>query len=166
MKRILRVLNAIEVTILVAVLAFLIGGTFAGVIMRYMVNHPLVWLEEIQLASMVWIAFLGASLAFRLKGHVAIEIVVDYLPRQARAVAEVLIGVVIYAVLAYLLVRSLGFIEMFVATDRRTPILGIPYAVVYGIAPVSVVLMAASYTATEFVDRLKELFDGNAEGAV
>ena len=93
MKKLLDVLNKIEVVGASIVLAGLIAFTFVGVPMRYLMSHPFTWEEELQLACMVWITFLAAPAAFRSKSHVAIEIVVDALPAGLRRAAEVLIAV-------------------------------------------------------------------------
>lgn len=128
------------------ILIALVLCTFAGVFARYAFNAPFNWLEEMQLAAMVWIAFLVAGVAFRRGSHVAIEIVVDSLPRRAQRVIEVFIAIVVYAVLAYFLRSSIKYIQLFMRTGRKTPMLGIPYALIYGIGPVSAVLMMISYT--------------------
>jgi TRAP-type C4-dicarboxylate transport system, small permease component len=157
MRTALKILNGIEVVILLSVLVLLVGCTFAGVIFRYVLNSPFTWMEEVQVASMVWLSFLGASLAFRNYGHVAIEVVVDALPALVRRIAPIVIGVIVYAILGYLFVCCIDFLEVFARTGRSTPVLRIPYALVYGIAPVSIVLMAISYSVAEFVPALREL---------
>ena len=43
------------------VLAILIVLTFAGVPFRYLLGAPFTWLEEVQLACMVWIVYGGAG---------------------------------------------------------------------------------------------------------
>ncbi|MFQ9703894.1 MAG: TRAP transporter small permease [Enterocloster clostridioformis] len=143
-------------------LAGLIAFTFVGVPMRYLMSHPFTWEEELQLACMVWITFLAAPAAFRSKSHVAIEIVVDALPAGLRRAAEVLIAVVVYVVLIYFLLRSHNFIAVMLKTNRKTPILMIPYSWIYSIAPVSIVLMLISYTE-EKIEELKALFRGRKE---
>lgn len=163
MRRALKALDIVEVVILVAVLVFLVGCTFAGVVLRYVFNSPFTWMEEVQLASMVWLAFLGGSLAFRSKGHVAVEIVIDSLPAAAQRIARIVIGVAVYAILLYLFVRCLDFLQLFAMTGRGTPVLDLPYTIVYGIAPVAVVLMVISYTATEFVPAIVEVFSRGNE---
>lgn len=163
MKKTLKALDSIEVAAAITVLAVLIAVTVAGVVLRYIFNSPFKWMEEYQLASMVWLSFLGAPVAFTHKGHVAIELIVDSLPMVAQKIARVLIGVVVYLTISYLFVRSLDFLELFTRTGRSTPIIGIPYTVVYGIAPVSCVLMVISYTGTEFVEAIKDLFGRSHE---
>lgn len=49
------------------------------------------------------------------------------------------------AVLGYLMYQSFGYLEIFIRSGRSTPMLKIPYVVIYGIAPVSYVLMVISY---------------------
>mgnify|MGYP000047960011 FL=1 len=48
-------------------------------------------------------------------------------------------------------------------TNRKTPILMIPYAWIYAIAPVSIVLMLISYTEEKYYE-LKELFKDGGKG--
>lgn len=127
------------------VLAILIILTFAGVIFRYVLGAPFTWLEEVQTSCMVWIVFAAAGAAFRAGNQVAIEMIVDMMPKKAQKIAQIFISVVVVVVLAYLFYQSIGFINIFVKSGRSTPMLKIPYTFVYGIAPVSYILMIASY---------------------
>lgn len=146
MKKILDALVKVEVVLASLILVALIGCTFFGVIGRYCFSHPFTWEEEFQLACMVWISFLAAPIAFHTKSHVAIEILVDALPKKVQRVIEVLIVIVVYAILLYFFFRCFDFLSVLVRTGRKTPILMIPYAWIYGIAPVSIILMLISYT--------------------
>lgn len=127
------------------VLAILIVLTFVGVPFRYILGAPFTWLEEVQLACMVWIVFAAAGAAFRAGNQVAIEMIVDLMPKKMQKAVSVLISVVVLAVIGYLFYQSLGYINIFLKSGRATPMLKIPYALVYGIAPVSYVLMIISY---------------------
>ena len=160
MKKILDILDKIEVAVASLVLLVLICVTFFGVLMRYIFNNPFTWEEE--LACMVWITFLAAPAAFRTKSHVAIEILVDALPKSLRKIVELLIPVVVYAVLIYFFFRSQNYIAVMLRTSRKTPILMIPYSTIYAIAPVSIVLMLISYTEQKYYE-LKELFKGDGK---
>ena len=50
MKKILDILDKIEVAVASLVLLVLICVTFFGVLMRYIFNNPFTWEEELQLA--------------------------------------------------------------------------------------------------------------------
>lgn len=127
------------------VLAVLIVLTFAGVIWRYFLSNPFNWLEEVQTACMVWIVFAAGGAAFRLGNHVAIEMIVDLLPRTVQKVMTVLISVVVVVVLGYLFEKTLGFIDIFLLSGRSTSMLGIPYWLIYGIAIPAYIDMLFSY---------------------
>lgn len=146
MKKMLDVLVKAETVAASVILAALIICTFVGVIARYLFSSPFTWEEEFQLACMVWITFLAAPVAFHTKSHVAIEILVDAFPKMVQRVMEVLIMVIMYVILIYFFFRSLDFLAVIAATSRETPILKIPYAGIYAVAPVSIVLMLISYT--------------------
>ncbi len=135
----------LDIAVASVALLILVVLTIYGVIMRYLIAHPLTWLEEVQLACMVWIVFAAGGAAFRTGSHVAIEMVVEMLPKKLQKVVEVLVSIIVVLVLAYLFYQSIGFIGMFLKSGRATSMLGIPYAWIYGIAPVSYILMIISY---------------------
>ena len=136
-------LGDLDIIVAAAVLSVLIVLTFMGVIWRYLFKAPFTWLEEVQLACMVWIVFAAAGAAFRTGNHVAIEMIVDMMPPKIQKVMEVVILVV--AVIGYLFKQSIGFIQMFLRSGRSTSMLKIPYAGIYGIAMVSYIDMIISY---------------------
>ena len=139
------VLCSLDTIVASIVLAILIILTFAGVPFRYILGAPFTWPEEVQLACMVWIVFAAAGAAFRAGNQVAIEMIVDLMPKKMQKAVTVFISVVVLAVVGYLFYQSLGYINVFLKSGRATPMLKIPYALIYGIAPVSYVLMVISY---------------------
>ncbi|MEM5780391.1 MAG: TRAP transporter small permease [Lawsonibacter sp.] len=144
-NKLLSFLGNLDIAVASLTLALLIVLTVLGVLWRRVFNHPFTWLEEVQLACMVWIVFSAGGAAFRYGNHVAIEMVVDLFPKKIQKVMEWIISVVVVLVLAYLFKQSLGFIQIFLKSGRSTPMLDIPYALIYGIAPVSFVVMLISY---------------------
>ncbi len=144
-NKILSILANFDVFVAGAALAILVILTFLGVIWRRVIGAPFTWLEEVQLACMIWIVFASAGAAFRYGNHVAIEMVVDLMPKKVQKVFTVFISVVVVAVISYLFIQSIGFIQLFIKSERSTPMLGIPYKYIYGIAPVSFVLMILNY---------------------
>ena len=127
------------------VLAILIVLTFAGVIWRYFLGKPFTWLEEVQTACMVWIVFSAAGAAFRMGNHVAIEMIVDLMPKALQKVMTILISVVVVAVLGYLFDKTIGFIQIFLRRGRATSMMKIPFWLIYGIAIPAYIDMIVSY---------------------
>ena len=135
----------LDIVIAGTVLAILIVLTFAGVIWRYFLGKPFTWLEEVQTACMVWIVFSAAGAAFRLGNHVAIEMIVDLMPKALQKVMTVLISVVVVIVLGYLLDKTIGFIQIFLRSGRATSMMKIPFWLIYGIAIPAYIDMVVSY---------------------
>ena len=139
------ILMNIDIVVASIILAILIVLTFLGVVWRYIFNAPFTWLEEVQTSCMVWIVFAGAGAAFRSGNHVAIEMIVDLMPKSMQKIMEILISIVVVVVIGYLFMQSIGFIQVFVKSGRSTSMLKIPYSWVYGIAIVSYFVLIISY---------------------
>jgi TRAP-type C4-dicarboxylate transport system permease small subunit len=141
----LTILGNLDFIIASVVLTILIILTFLGVIWRYILGQPFTWLEEVQLACMVWIVFAGGGAAFRTGNHTAIEMVVDLMPKTMQKVVQVFISVVVVVVIGYLFMNTWTFIQLMLKSGRSTSMLHIPYALIYGIALPSYVDMIVSY---------------------
>ena len=73
-------------------LILLVGVTFFGVIMRYCLGDPFVWQEEVQLALIIWVVFLGGRYAFVCGNHAAIDVIVEMFPEKLQKLLSVLIA--------------------------------------------------------------------------
>ena len=128
--------------------------TAAGVVMRYIVKNPILWQEEVQAFCQVWMIFLGASVAFRAGSIVAIEMVVESLPEKAQRIVGYIVDMIVLFVLSFLMVKSHAYIQqVFGQSGRPTPILRIPYTLIYGVAPYGCALMMISYILSKYLPR-------------
>ena len=108
--------------------------------MRYLLNSPLIWAEEVSRYTMVWGTLIGVALAYRAMQHITINIVVEVLPRPAVIACKFLchgLSLVTAYVLwrgGYVLVTSLGFMQ--------APSSQIRMAWVFAAFPVGAVMLA------------------------
>jgi tripartite ATP-independent transporter DctM subunit len=58
---------------------------FSGVVARYVLNHPLIWSDELASILFLWLAMLGAVIAFRRDEHMRMTAAVGSLTARARA---------------------------------------------------------------------------------
>ena len=131
-------------------LALLIAVTVLGVVFRYFFNKPFTWLEEVQLATMVWMVFSASGAAFRYGNHVAIEILVDLFPEKLKKIVDIFISIVVVVVIGFFFYKSLGYISSLIKSGRATPMFSIPYALIYAIAPVMCIDMLISFFYTKY----------------
>jgi tripartite ATP-independent transporter DctM subunit len=61
---------------------------FSGVLSRYVFNRPLVWSDELASILFLWLAMLGAVIAFRRDEHMRMTACVGMLPPPWRAVLD------------------------------------------------------------------------------
>ena len=150
----LKILCNLDLFLASIALAVLTLVTFAAVIMRYVLKAPLLWQEEAQAFCQVWMIFLGASVAFRQGSIVAIEMVVDALPEKGKRIMEYVVDMIVIFTLTFLMVKCQQYIaQVFGRTHRGTPILGIPYELIYGISPYGCGLMILSYLLSKYLPR-------------
>lgn len=135
-----RINSAITLVVIVFVLVMtLIVGY--QVFRRYVMNASLIWSAEAARYLLVWITFLGSSVALRKGGHINITAVVDLFSTRPRAFR--IISLAAYAVVAITLLVIIGFGIRFGLTnmDQLSPALRIPIGIVYFCIPIGSSLM-------------------------
>ena len=136
-------------------LAILVVVTFGGVIMRYLVNAPIIWAEEVQLWCFLWLTFLGGGAASRCGSHVAVEIVVEQLPLSVQRIIEIVDYIIVVLVLAYLCYLGTDIVALAMKTNKVTQILNVPFTYINSIICICCVTMIISATYA-FKNRLAE----------
>ena len=85
------------------VLALILGAmtvlVFASVVLRYVMNSPVTWSEELASLLFAWITFVGAFVGFRSRSHIAIDTLVVFLPPPVRRAIGRMVDVVVLCVL-------------------------------------------------------------------
>lgn len=130
--------NRWAVVVLLAAMAVLV---IANVISRYVFSHSFNWVEELSRYLMIWATFLGAGLALRVGGHIAIDSLPDALPPAAAKWLRV--GLVAVMAATLLVVIWLGIDYARFGWEQETPVLGWSFGMVYLAIPVGAALMLA-----------------------
>ena len=99
------------------------------------------WTEEVARFLLIWITFLGATLAFQQGRHIAVQLARDSLPANLR---RIVIGAGILVSIAFLgTLTWIGWRYMDLQSFQRSPSLRIPMNNIYLVMPVASGLMAA-----------------------
>jgi len=72
-------------------LLFMIGLAFLQVILRNFWDTGVEWGDPIVRALVLWVGFLGASLATHQKGHIRFDVISKFLPPKVHRATEVLV---------------------------------------------------------------------------
>ena len=134
-----RLLTHFEEIVATAALAVLLVVMTLQVVSRYVFDSPFSWTEEVSRHLYVYMVFFGASAAIRDRSHVAISMVVAYLPRSIRLAAALAMNALILGFLGVMIWAGWKLVQR--NLDVPTVTLEIPFAVVYAVVPVTAVFM-------------------------
>ena len=144
-----RVLIRLNRWAVIAILAAMAAMVFANVVLRFLTDHSIIWVEEVSRYLMIWLTFLGAGLVLRYGGHVGVDTLQQTLPGHAAWIRAAIFALllVFFATMLWLGVRY-----SMVTWGQTTPVMQIPIGVVYLAMPlgfalliVHLMLMATAY---------------------
>ena len=100
---------------------------------RYALNHSLFWSEELGRMLLVWLTFIGASVAYKRGAHVGVSVFVDRLSSRKAYLAACCVhiaGAVLFSVMVW---HGFGFFRMLapqmtvsLGCSRQWPFLAVP----------------------------------------
>jgi tripartite ATP-independent transporter DctM subunit len=115
MQRVIAMLVEVPAAALVLAEVFIL---LTGVAHRYLLHDPLVWSDELASILFLWLAMLGALIAFQRDEHMRMTAMVGKLEPRMRAFLDVVAAVAAIAFLAFVIQPACEFAqdEMFVTT--------------------------------------------------
>lgn len=112
---------------------------FVNVVGRYVFNYSFASVEEVARILFVWLVYLGSVVAIKEGTHIRVDIVLMFLPHKARIAVEAIANLLMDGIMI-LTIRVMMNLVMENITYPM-PITKIPYGVVQGIIPLSLLLM-------------------------
>ena len=131
-------LSMIENAVIILGLSAMFLILLAQVIMRYVFSRPLTWSEGAARFIFVYVSFIGISYAYRQKGHIRMEVVVNLFPQAVRRGLEVLINLGTIALFCYMIPFSFRFIG--IQAGVKATATHIPMSIVYTALPLGMAL--------------------------
>lgn len=118
----------------IGVLIFaMMGVTFIQVVARYALANSLSWSEEVGRYIFVWITFLGLAAAYQSRAHIALDLLVSFLPIKPSQRLAVINALLVAVVGVALLVGGLALIKF--GLRQHSAALGVPMYIVYSVIP-------------------------------
>lgn len=136
--------NRLEELVSNALLAIITGLVFFAAIARTL-GAPMIWSVDVAQLLFIWLCFLGANRAMRLKAHIGVDMLAKKLPQAQRWVLELALGLL---TLAFLLTLAVSGYRLTVLNWQRIyGDSGISYAWVTIAVPVGCLLMSITVAA-------------------
>lgn len=154
-KKIVKFIDEVAFSVFATALVFL---AFIAVIFRFILNNPIMWAEEVEMILIVWAVFFGASVAFREKGHLVVDLLYDRFPAKLKKFADVIIWLFTVFCLTVLTVIEWQRVETLMSSGLSTPLLKIPMKFEFAVVVFACVCMLINLiiNAIEAIAKLKK----------
>lgn len=90
-------LNA-ERWLLLVFYVMLVGTMFIEVVRREVFSYSSIWGEEIVRYSFIYLAWVGAAAAIKSRGHIRIDVIMNYVPHTAKTLLYIFGDIVMFIV--------------------------------------------------------------------
>ncbi len=123
------------------------------VVCRYFLGASLVWSEELSRYGLVWITFLGGSIALKKRAHMALQALVDKLSPKPRKVVQIF---TLFTIMGFLTIATVKGVQLAIFNlKQHSPAMGVPMGVVYSAIPAGCLLMMV-HAAEQLVALLRD----------
>ena len=120
----IKLVKNIEVILSACFLSITVGVVILNVILRYVFNGGLFWVEEVATAAFIWSVFIGSAAAYKLKMHIGIDLITKLFPERVREIISSIINVLMALINGYVCYLSILMINA--NKLKRTPVLSVP----------------------------------------
>ena len=156
-------LEKFEGIVLSLALLFMIGLGFLQVILRNFWDTGITWGDPIVRAMVIWVGFIGASIATHQKSHIQLDLVSKFLPESAKKFAAVIAH--FGSSVVCLLLADAAYKFMVMEKESQTMLIdNIPNWIVIVIIPITFLIMTARFFI-HGLDDVANLFKPEKEGA-
>jgi TRAP-type C4-dicarboxylate transport system permease small subunit len=131
--------HRIEDWIAFAVFWALAAIVFLQFFTRYVLNDSLAWTEEIARYGLIWITFIGAAVVVRKNMHIAVEVLLHFLPAGFARVLLAVVDVIKLLFIGLLTYFSVAIVERM--QWQRMVIIDLPMSIVYAGVTLGCLLM-------------------------
>jgi len=129
--------RALERILMVAVAALTLDVLW-GVVSRYFLGEQSRWTEELARFLLVWVSLLGAAVAYGIKGHLGLDVLVQSMDPGARRVVRVAAHLlVLFFSISVFVVGGIRLTLDQLHTGPELPALGLSKGFEYLAAPIS-----------------------------
>lgn len=107
-----KLISHIETVFIVLILSTMILLAFLQVILRNFFSTSIFWGDVFLRHLVLWIGFIGASLATREDKHINIDVLTKILPAKGKQISQVIINLFAAIVSFFLMHAAINFIKM------------------------------------------------------
>lgn len=149
-----------EKAVLCVVLVLMIAVVFVDFALRELKLGGLAWSKAAATYAMVWVGFLGSSLATRGRKHLKVDASEKMVPRRFHPHVGVLVGVVAAGFCFYMMVLGLRVSARSFLDGKVSPVMNFPVGVVEAAIPTAFLLMGLRFLLRDALGSLRQMLAG------
>lgn len=161
LSRVLRGWHAFENWTALALMLAVTFLVFIQVILRYVLRHPLMGIEEMLLFPTIWLYFLGGAIASRERNHIECRVVTMYVSGRSLHIANALKAAIALGVALWLTHGAYGYFRYALRVGKESDMLYVPLVLGESALFIGLLLMSI-YTAWELADHVRLARRGGA----
>lgn len=138
------ILGRIEALAVTVLLSLMILLSFSQVLLRNFFNDGILWADIFVRQLVLWVGFLGASLAVRESKHISLDFLPNFLPQSWGKFIQFIVNLTTGIISAFLAWAAWRFVQ-FEMEGQATLFLDIPAWVFQIILPYSFVVISARF---------------------
>ena len=139
---------------LVFLLFLMVFLAFSQVLLRNFLNSGFLWTDLFLRQLVLWVGFLGASLAVRERRHISIDVLPQFIPATYRPWAQVLVNLCAGLISVFLTLAAWKFVQLEVEFPTIL-FLDLPAWIFQTILPFSFSVISLRYFLHVFDDSIK-----------
>ena len=148
------VMKAEEVAIFVLLLG-MVASSFAQVVFRLIIDHPLAWSEELSRYLFVWLSFVGGALAVAEGSHFKMDLLAALIKDQRKKIIiNIIVSVLILIFSVVLIIYGAKLVAM--VRTQKSPALRISMSIPYLALPLNG-LLSTFHVICALADDIKQL---------
>jgi TRAP-type C4-dicarboxylate transport system permease small subunit len=144
-KRLDKIIDRMEQRLLVTLLSLMILIAFSQIVLRNLFDTGLAWGDPLVRNLVLWVSFIGATLATKEGKHINIDVVSRWMPPRGKILVEAITGLFSSLVCALMTFAALKFIKNEAQMGGGT-FCGIPLWIPEIILPITFALMALRFS--------------------
>lgn len=115
---------------------------FFDLLFRNLLDGGFIWAKEIAAFLMIWVGFVGASLATKANKHLIVGIPEKLFPPKVLPYVSLLVNIIVFSVTIFIAYLGFNYVAETKEFGETSLVLNIPLWIVQIIIPVSLVIIA------------------------
>ena len=145
-------LEKVESFLLTSILIAMIGLAFGQVVLRNFFHTGITWGDPLVRYLVLWVGFIGASVATKENGHLAMDLVSRFLPEKLRKPTAMFVDAASSFVCALLALAAYKSVLVVKEESASFLVPGVPTYWATLIVPIGFALMSLRFTSKIFTD--------------